>query len=130
MALKTGNSWLSVQLTVEEVCRGKKRKEFLSQITLAGQTSGLQFVEALEVAVTVIQKVHQLEVAGGRAMEERFLTSSGCSGVWRWEGVLCLTGPVRDLPTLPEVPGHLAQLQGPCCRTATTQVTQTGLLPC
>lgn len=48
------------------MCRGKKRKEFLSQITLAGQTSGLQCVEALEVAVSVIQKVHQLQVAVGR----------------------------------------------------------------
>ena len=44
------------QLTFEELRRGEKRRGFLSKITLAGKTSGLQFMEALKAATAVLQQ--------------------------------------------------------------------------
>ena len=47
----------STQLTFEELRRGEQRQKFLSRIVNAGKTSGLQFVKALEEAISVVQQV-------------------------------------------------------------------------
>ena len=45
------------QLSFEELRRGKLRRELLTQIQLAGRTSGLKFVQALRTAVDAIHTV-------------------------------------------------------------------------